>query len=600
MRFLFSSFKEMSIRTRIFVFYAVILMISLSIFAFFTIKTSNEAIVAKATKNAERELALISNSLLNLTNNSEDYVRILAIDNRLQMQLERIRNGEMTALDHLEVKKALSTAISKVVHPNSYVAAASIMSDDRTLFDVGFVDNSSVYPILTEDVIETITKGKTPAWLGLNKIKYQFGGGEDNVFVNAFVIAKTIIGFDTGNILGTAILYLNEENVASIYLDNIVNQDDKFYIIDNENNILSTRDKNELYKKFDEKKYLGKYKLEELSNTNSIINDIDGKQSLITVQPFDKLKWKIISIIPLDEIIYEKNEMTKLIVFVGCICLIFAFIASYLLSYTISRPILKLVNIMKEIKSGNMKLRANLNTKGEIGMLGDGFNSLMDRINNLLEQIYIQQKSKRENEFKLLQSQIKPHFLYNTIETIISFIKLDMKDKAMLTAKNLAGFYRISLSKGKDIISIEEEMKLINNYLSIQKLRYIEYLDYKIDFEDRILKYQIPKLTLQPLVENSIYHGLKEKEEKGNLSIKGYYEQDTIKIEVFDDGVGMTVEQIRSVLNPPPKDKKSTEFGLYNVDARLKLLYGNQYGITIDSRVGEYTKVIVTLPANEY
>ncbi len=595
MRFLFSKMKEMSIKTRIFVFYAAILMISLSIFAFLTIKTSYEAIVAKATKTAERELSLINNSLLNLTNNSEDYVRILAIDNRLQKQLERFKMGEMTSLDNLDVEKTLSTAMSNIVHPNSYIVAASIMSDDYKLFDVGFVENSSVYPELTKDVIDFVRKEKTPTWLGLAKVKYKIKGGEENVFV----IAKTIIGFDTGNILGTVILYLNEKNVASIYLDNIVNQEDKFYIVDDEKSIVSTRDKKELYQKFDEEKYLGKYKLEDLSNTNSIIRVIEGKQSLVTVESFDKLKWKIISIIPLDEITYEKNEMTKLIIIFGGICLIFAFIASYFISYTISKPILKLVNIMKEIKSGNMNLRADLKAKGEIGMLGAGFNSLMDKINNLLEQVYIQQKSKRENEFKLLQSQIKPHFLYNTIETIISFIKLDMKDKAMLTAKNLAGFYRISLSKGKDIITIEEEMSLINNYLSIQKLRYVEYLDYEIGFEDRILKYKIPKLTLQPLIENSIYHGLKEKEEKGNLSIKGYFEQGTIKIEVHDDGVGMTEEQIRIALSPPYKDSKSTEFGLHNVDARIKLLYGTQFGITIDSRVGEYTNVIVSLPAIE-
>lgn len=595
MRFLSSSLKEMSIKTRIFVFYAAILMISLSIFAFLAIKTSNEAIITKATKNAERELALISNSLLNLTYNSEDYVRILATDNRLQRQLERLRSSEMTPLDNLDVEKTLSTVISNVVHPNSYIVAASIMSKDQRLFDIGFVDNSSAYPVLNNDVIEFVTKKKTPTWMGLTKIKYKFGGGEDNVFI----IAKTIIGLDTGNILGTAILYLNEENVASIYMDNIVNQEDKFYIVDNQKSIISAQDKNELYKKFDEAKYLGQYRLEELPNTNSIIKDVGERRALITVQDFDKFDWKIISIIPLDEITYENKEMTRLIVIFGSICLMIAFVASYLLSYTISKPILKLVNVMKEIKSGDFKLRANLKAKGEIGMLGDGFNSLMDRINSLMDKIYIQQKSKRENEFKLLQSQIKPHFLYNTIETIISFIKLDMKDKAMLTAKNLAGFYRISLSKGKDIISIEEEMQLINNYLSIQKLRYIEYLDYQIDFEDKILKYQIPKLTLQPLVENSIYHGLKEKEEKGNLIIKGYYEQDAIKIEVFDDGVGMTGDQIRSVFNSPPNDKKNTDFGLHNVDTRLKLKYGNQYGIIIESRVGEYTKVIVSLPAVE-
>jgi len=365
MRFLISSLKEMSIRTKIFIFYAAILMISLSIFAFMTIKISNEAIVGKATKNAERELSLINNSLLNLTRNSEDYVRILATDNRLQRQLERSRNSNMTSLDRLDVEKTLSTVISNVVHPNSYIVAASIMSTDRNLYDIGFVDNSSVYPFLNDEVIDYITQKKVPTWVGLTRMRYKFGGGTDNVFV----IGKAIIGFDTGNILGTVILYLNEENVASIYLDNIVNQDDRFYIVDDKNNIISTQDKNELYKPFDEAFYLGRFKLEDISGGNSIINDIEGRQSLITVQNFDELNWKIISVIPLDEITYENKEMTRLIVIFGSICLMVAFIASYLLSYNISKPILKLVNVMKEIRSGDLKRRADLKAKGEIGML---------------------------------------------------------------------------------------------------------------------------------------------------------------------------------------------------------------------------------------
>lgn len=252
---------------------------------------------------------------------------------------------------------------------------------------------------------------------------------------------------------------------------------------------------------------------------------------------------------------------------------------------------------MKEIKSGNLELRADFKTKDEIGILADGFNSLMDKINNLVNQIYYEQKEKRESEFKLLQSQIKPHFLYNTIETIISFIKLNLSDNAMKTAKYLANFYRISLSKGKDIISIEDEMHLIDSYLSIQKLRYVETLDYKLDFNEEILKYQIPKLTLQPLVENAIYHGLRQKEEKGMIEVKGYLKDGIINIEVIDDGVGMTDELIERVLHRPQKNKKNMDFGIYNVNSRLKLLYGEKFGLTIESRVGEYTKVIVRLPA---
>lgn len=592
MFYLVTRFTNITLRTKIFIFYAAILLASLSIFALLTIKISNEAIVRKATKNAERELALINKSLLNLTQNSEDYVRIISTDYRLQNQLERIRNNEIDSLDNIEVEKTISTVISNIVEPNTFIAAASIMSSRLKLFEIGFVDNSCVYPILNFNMIHLITRKKTPTWIGLINMKYKYGGNE-----NVLAIAKTIIGRDTGHHLGTAILYLKEKNVASIYLNNMVNQDDKFFIIDDQRNIISTQDKNELYKKFDEKKYLGEYMLEEDSNTKSLIKNIEGTQSLITVEDFQKLNWKIISIIPLDEITYENKEITRIIVIFGLICLICAFVASYILSYTISKPILKLVSIMKEIKSGNLKRRADFNAKGEIGMLGEGFNSLMDKINSLLDQIYNDQKLKQENEFKLLQSQIKPHFLYNTIETIISFIKLDLKDNAMLTAKSLAGFYRISLSKGNDIISIEDEMHLIDNYLSIQKLRYVEYLDYQLDFDKDILKYKIPKLTLQPLVENAIYHGLKQKDEKGLLTIKAYYERTTIYIEVIDNGVGMTEEQILRVLYRQSKEQQNKDFGVNNVDSRLKLLYGEHYGIKIESRVKEYTKVIVRLPA---
>jgi two-component system sensor histidine kinase YesM len=166
-----------------------------------------------------------------------------------------------------------------------------------------------------------------------------------------------------------------------------------------------------------------------------------------------------------------------------------------------------------------------------------------------------------------------------------------------MTARYLAGFYRISLSKGNDIIVIKDEIDLINNYLSIQKLRYVEYLDYRLEFDEDVLNYQIPKLTLQPLVENSIYHGLKQKEDKGILIIKGYFEKGLIKIEVFDDGVGMSEEQIIRVLRRPQDERKSTEFGVHSVDSRLKLLYGDEYGLSIESRLSEYTRVTVTLPS---
>lgn len=584
--------KDISIKNKIFIFYIIILGISLCIFALLTISISNEAITEKAKKNAGRELTLIDKSLMNLTRNSEDYVRILSTENRLQNQLELVRNKDLSSIENLDVEKTLKEVISNIVQPNTRMSAASIMSSKNELFDIGYADNSDVYNQFDQTMINKVLETKSPVWTSLFKLKYRYGGDE-----NVFAIAKAIIGRNTGKNLGILILYLKESDIASIYLDNLINENDKFFILNSKNEIISTQDKNDLYQRFDEEKYLGKYNLDKIQNNGSLIVSIDGIQTLVTLHEFNKFNWKIISTIPMNEITSENEGITRLIIIIGVACLVFAFVASYLLSYTISKPILNLVRIMKKIKQGNLGLRADFNTNDEIGMLGDGFNSLMDRINKLLEQVYNEQRLKRESEFRLLQSQIKPHFLYNTIETIISFIKLDLKENAIMSAKYLAGFYRISLSKGSDIITINDEMILINNYLSIQKLRYVEYMDFELQFDEDILKYQIPKLALQPLVENSIYHGLKQKEDKGRLVIKGYKNGECINIEVFDDGIGMTQDKIDSILHSSAVLNKPTDFGVSSVDSRLKLLYGSEYGLNIESIVGEYTKVTVKLPA---
>lgn len=252
---------------------------------------------------------------------------------------------------------------------------------------------------------------------------------------------------------------------------------------------------------------------------------------------------------------------------------------------------------MGKIKNGNMKIRASENINGEVGALANGFNTLMNQLEESMEHIYKEQKLKRESEFKLLQSQIKPHFLYNTMETISSFIKLDMKEYALTTIQYLSHFYKISLSRGNEIITVEEEIKIIESYLSIQRLRYAEYMDYALDFDKAILKCTIPKLTVQPLVENAIYHGLKQSLNKEMIFVKGYIKDDYITIEVLDTGIGMSKERVEEITKfGELREPDSRSFGLRSVDERLKLLYGGESGISIESVQGKYTLVTVRIP----
>lgn len=229
----------------------------------------------------------------------------------------------------------------------------------------------------------------------------------------------------------------------------------------------------------------------------------------------------------------------------------------------------------------------SLHSYAEITTLSNSLERMRQRINHLLKQVELEQEEKRQIEVALLQEQIHPHFLYNTLYSIIQLCELKKPEKAseMLTA--LATFYRIGLNRGENIITVEEELKHIKNYLFIQHFRYSDLFDYTIDCDAEILKCRIPKMSLQPLVENAIYHGIKQKHEFGNICILGgTSDGENAYLEVHDDGPGMDqmqLKQIRSYLRDGVSGENRISFGLKNVDSRIKFEFGRQYGLEIES-----------------
>ena len=228
----------------------------------------------------------------------------------------------------------------------------------------------------------------------------------------------------------------------------------------------------------------------------------------------------------------------------------------------------------------------SLHSYAEITTLSNSLERMRLRINHLLNQVELEQEAKRQIEVALLQEQIHPHFLYNTLYSIIQLCELKKPEKAseMLTA--LATFYRIGLNRGENIITVEEELKHVKNYLFIQHFRYSDLFDYTIDCDTEILNCRIPKMSLQPLVENAIYHGIKQKHEFGNICILGgTYDGENAYLEVHDDGPGideMRLEEIRACLRDGISGENKVSFGLKNVDSRIKFEFGRQYGLEIE------------------
>ncbi|MBQ7370272.1 MAG: sensor histidine kinase [Blautia sp.] len=293
---------------------------------------------------------------------------------------------------------------------------------------------------------------------------------------------------------------------------------------------------------------------------------------------------------------------------------------SYLIPRSITRPIRQISMVTDQVAKGDLSVRSDVYSGEEVSLLSDSLNVMIDKINELLQQVTAEQVRLRKAEFHLLQSQINPHFLYNTLDAIVWLAESGDQKTVVQMVGSLSEFFRTSLNQGKDIISIREELQHARSYLEIQQVRYQDILSYEIDVPEELGKYLIPKITIQPLVENALYHGIKNRRRKGLIRITGRYcedgdssgekQQETdaqehlpaepsyFCIQVSDDGIGMEEERLKKVRNAVKNrmDSEDDVYGLYNVNERIRLNFGEACGIRIESTYMEGTTVTVNLP----
>ena len=271
---------------------------------------------------------------------------------------------------------------------------------------------------------------------------------------------------------------------------------------------------------------------------------------------------------------------------------------SYYIPLSITRPIRKLSEVTDQVAKGDLTVRSDVRTGAEVSVLSDSLNTMIDKIDELLEQVKKEQVRLRKAEFELLQSQINPHFLYNTLDAIVWLAEAGEQKKVVSMVGSLSDFFRTSLNQGKDIITIKEELQHSRSYLEIQQMRYQDILNYEIDVPEELHRYLIPKITIQPLVENALYHGIKNKRGPGRIVISGRKEEDFLILQIEDNGIGMRKErldQVKEGMNQKIPTEKDI-YGLYNVNERIRLNFGEKYGLSIESTYGEGTVVSIILP----
>ncbi|MBP1999616.1 two-component system sensor histidine kinase YesM [Paenibacillus shirakamiensis] len=327
------------------------------------------------------------------------------------------------------------------------------------------------------------------------------------------------------------------------------------------------------------------------------VDESTGEERIITIKTVEPTGWRVVGVTYADETMTTRKDLGSFMIWFLLIVLIIVLIVSVFVSYKISKPLRVLERSVKKVEDGDFGAIIDVSGAYEVEQLSKRFNLMIRRIRELMDQIVKEQEGKRKGELEVLHAQINPHFLYNTLNSVTRLAEMGRKEEVVTTITSLSKFFRISLSKGKHVITLEDELEHVRNYLIIQKIRFKNKFRYEIDAQVEALSCMTLKLILQPLVENAIHHGIEMMVDEGFIGIYAWIEQDELFLRVTDNGLGMTEERVAKVLsNEGHLSGRGSGVGVRNVQERIGLYYGNAYGLTFESELEEGTTVTIRLP----
>ncbi len=331
------------------------------------------------------------------------------------------------------------------------------------------------------------------------------------------------------------------------------------------------------------------------------IETFQGENRLVTVKTVGYTGWKIIGITPMADITSDYYQMKIFAAFIMFFAIFILVFLNMFVSSRIANPVKSLEKSVKRLENGEKDVEILISGSYEVQHLGKAIKSMVNQMHLLMDNIMVEQESKRKSELNALQAQINPHFLYNTLDSIIWMIENENYDGAIIMVTALARLFRISLSKGKNIITVKDEIEHARNYLTIQNIRYKNKFTYSIDVDEDALNLASIKLIVQPLIENAIYHGMEFMGGDGEVLVKAYIEKNDLFIDVIDNGLGMPQEVADTLLTSESKiGKKSSGIGLKNVNERIQLYFGKRYGLKVYSEPDEGTTICIHMPCMNY
>ena len=343
------------------------------------------------------------------------------------------------------------------------------------------------------------------------------------------------------------------------------------------------------------------YQIEETSDYDQRLTQLENNvyvlTSLVEEYMYTYLYYEAAELNAVQQVVTRQAGIEiALIILAAALAIVFLLRYSIRLSRSITAPLEELCRRAERVDAGDLTVQEPVPSEiREIRTLSEGMEQMIGRLDDQMGEIKRRQESLRRTELALLQAQINPHFLYNTMDTIIWLIEADKQQEAVEMVANLSSFFRHSLSKGEDVITLAEEERHVRSYLQIQHARYQDIMEYILDIDPGLHDAMLPKLTLQPLVENALYHGIKLKRAKGTIRITATLADGCVLLRVEDNGVGITPQRLAQLRDAMERQER-VGFGLSAVNQRLRLQFGPEYGLRLDSEEGQGTTVTARIP----
>lgn len=433
-----------------------------------------------------------------------------------------------------------------------------------------------------------------PLWLQTKKEEIEILSGK---FVkDYFTLARKIVDFNTLKVHGYLMIDLEEVILEQAYSGLLDHEQAEVFICDDQGIIVSHSDKARIGSSIMDEPYAA----EVLSDRkgHSYVQYKSDVEKVAIYSTIENNGWKLIKTISTDYLYEEINRLQKYLVVGGFIYSLVIILYILFFSFRYTEPMMQMMGVIKKVEQGDLSVRTEIRSNDEVGQLGQSLNNMIGEMQVLIDKLIREEQEKKEVELEALHAQINPHFLYNTLNTIKWMAKIQGNSGVSKAITALIKLLRISTNLGRDMISLREEIDYVMNYIVIQKLRFNKAMNVTYDIDEGCMELAVPKLILQPIVENSIIYGMEDEQHELNIHIKGYVDKEMLIVEIQDDGPGIDDEILKGLLNKDSNRNRFSKVGLNNVNQRIKLYCGDEYGLEIETEVGTGTKVTVTLPVN--